>query len=214
MTTNRRHAALFDLDGVLIDSEGVYSTFWSGIDRLYPTGIENFAAAIKGTTLTEILTHFETDEIREDVKRRIHDFEATMTYRLMPGVLTFFDDLKSCGWPIAIYTSSDDVKMAHLRGQQQTLLDDVDVIITGSHVSRSKPDPEGYLLAAERLGVDISDCVVFEDSLQGLEAGRQSGAIVVALATTNSASVLEGRGDIVINDLSELTVDRLLEIFS
>lgn len=204
-----KRAALFDLDGVLIDTEGVYTGFWAGIDLMYPTGIDNFAAAIKGTTLTEILSHFDTEQKRADITRRIHEFEQTMVYELMDGVMEFIANLKSAHWSTAIYTSSDDVKMSHLRRQQPALLDSVDVIITGSHVSHSKPDPEGYLLAAGRLGVSINDCVVFEDSLQGLEAGRRSGARVVGLATTNPATRLAGMADIIVNSLAELKIEDL-----
>lgn len=208
-----RHAALFDLDGVLIDTEGIYSGFWESIDRLYPTGIDNFAAAIKGTTLTEILSHFPTEQIRADIKQRIHDFEETMVYELMPGVDTFLDALVGAGWPIAIYTSSDDKKMSCLRRQQPRLFELADVIVTGSQVSHSKPDPEGYNKAAEMLGCPIGDCVVFEDSLQGLEAGRRSGAVVVGLATTNPASVIKGKARVILDGFTGFGISDLEALF-
>ncbi len=204
-----KRAALFDLDGVLIDTEGIYTTFWAGIDRLYPTGIDNFAAAIKGTTLAEILSHFDSEQQRSDITRRIHDFAQTMVYELMDHVDTFIATLKQAGWLMAIYTSSDNVKMSHLRRQQPALLEAMDAIVTGSDVTHSKPHPEGYLTAASRLGVDIADCVVFEDSFQGLEAGRRSGAFVVGLATTNPAASLAAMADIVVGSLDQLTIEDL-----
>ena len=66
-------------------------------------------------------------------------------------------------------------------------------LVTGSMVKRSKPDPEGYLTGAQLIGVPIEDCYVFEDSLQGLQAGMSSGATVIGLATTNSRSRLKGK---------------------
>lgn len=213
-TTTQQYGAVFDLDGVLIDTEGTYSEFWSSIDEMYPTGIENFAAVIKGTTLTEILNHFSTEEIRADIKQRIHDFEQTMVYELMPDVNRFIGELRDAGFPIAIYTSSDHVKMAHLKRQQPELLDAVDVIITGSDVSRSKPNPEGYLKAAEAIGRRPVDCFVFEDSLQGLEAGRRSGATVIGLATTLPAERLSGKAHLIVDNLASLTVDMLFALVS
>lgn len=212
MTKQNIYGALFDLDGVLIDTEGTYSQFWSSIDRMYPTGIENFAASIKGTTLTEILGHFPTDEIRADVKQRIHDFEATMVYDIMPGVMELLQSLRDNGFPIAIYTSSDNVKMAHLREQHPELLDSVDVIVTGSDVSNSKPHPEGYLSAAKALGCKAENCFVFEDSIQGLEAGRRSGATVIGLATTLPAERLQGKARIILDGLTGFSAQNLLEL--
>ncbi|MCH5245462.1 MAG: HAD family phosphatase [Muribaculaceae bacterium] len=214
MNAKKRCGALFDLDGVLIDTESTYSLFWSSIDEMYPTGIEDFAAAIKGTTLTEILGHFPTDDIRADVKRRIHDFEATMVYDIMPGVMELLQSLREEGFPIAIYTSSDNVKMAHLRAQHPQLLDAVDVIITGSDVSNSKPHPEGYINAAKALGCRPEDCFVFEDSIQGLEAGRCSGATVIGLATTLPAERLHGKARVILDGLTGFTAKNLLELVS
>ena len=62
---------LFDLDGVLIDSESIYSEFWSNIDKLYPTGIDEFAYRIKGSNLQRILNFFPDKEIQKDILKRI-----------------------------------------------------------------------------------------------------------------------------------------------
>ncbi|MDE6051765.1 MAG: HAD hydrolase-like protein, partial [Paramuribaculum sp.] len=97
--------ALFDLDGVIIDSEGTYTQFWSEIDRIYPTGIENYAYAIKGTTLPEIMKHYDDEDVKADILRRIVEFQETMRYRLYPGVERFLSELRERGIPAAIVTS-------------------------------------------------------------------------------------------------------------
>ena len=67
---------LFDLDGVLIDSETTYTKFWSEIGRIYPTGLDNFAIAIKGTTLPSILEYFPDASVRENITKRLLAFQA------------------------------------------------------------------------------------------------------------------------------------------
>ena len=200
---------LFDLDGVLIDSEGLYSEFWASMDRMYPTGIENFAAYIKGTTLPSILSHFRPEQ-RDDVERRIHAYEDEIRYPIFPGVIEFLAELKGQGIPSAIVTSSDNVKMEVLFSQHPVLKTAVDVIITGSDVKKSKPDPEGYLTAAKAIGRLPENCFVFEDSLQGLEAGRRAGAVVVGIATTNPRSKVEPLSDITVDNFSDINLKRLL----
>lgn len=187
MKTTVPFGALFDLDGVLIDSETTYTRFWTEIDRIYPTGIENYALAIKGTTLPEIMKHYDDSRVRADILRRITEFQESMTYELYPGVVDFLSMLRDSSVPMAIVTSSDDRKMAHLFRQHPGFQKLFDAIVDASMVTRSKPDPQGYLLGAERIGVAPENCFVFEDSLQGLKAGRAAGAVVVGLATTYPA---------------------------
>lgn len=77
-------------------------------------------------------------------------------------------------------------------------------------VKKSKPDPEGYLTAGKLLGIDPSDCFVFEDSVQGLQAGRASGATVIALATTNPRSVVARYSDHVLDGIGGFTVAEMI----
>ena len=209
-----KHGALFDLDGVLIDSESTYTLFWSEIDRIYPTGIDNYAIAIKGTTLPEILKHYDDQAVVDDILRRIDRFQATMEYPLYDGVTEFLDELSRRGIMAAIVTSSDDRKMQLLFKQHPTLRDYFEEVIDASMITRSKPDPEGYLKAAEAIGCDPHDCFVFEDSLQGIKAGNASGATVIALATTYPRQELIGKAATVIDGFKEFSVDDMLNLGS
>lgn len=204
-------AALFDLDGVLIDSEWTYTCFWEAIELIYPTGIPNYAQVIKGSNLQKILANYPSQQVRDDIVRRIDEFEADMDYPMFDGAEALLRDLRTHGIPTAIVTSSSQQKMDSLFAKTPELKEMVDEIVTGSEVTHSKPDPEGYLLAAKKLGVSPTDCVVFEDSLQGLEAGRRSGAKVVGIATTNPRSALVGRADIIVDSVAELTVELLVK---
>ena len=73
-----------------------------------------------------------------------------------------------------------------------------DAILTSEDFERSKPDPDCYLKAAQRLGVEVGDCVVFEDSFNGLKSGRAAGMYVVGLSTTNPAEAIRPYCDEVI----------------
>ena len=87
-----------------------------------------------------------------------------------------------------------------------------DAILVAEDLGRSKPHPDGYLRAAERLGVSPTRCVVFEDSFTGLEAGRRAGGAVVGLATTNPAEAIADRCDRVIDDFRTFTVDDMVSL--
>lgn len=210
--STQKYAVLFDLDGVLIDSEGDYSRFWKHIDEIYPTGVENFAIAIKGTTLPEILKFFEGEEVKNDILRRITEYQDEMQYTLFEGVEDFLSELNHREIPAAVVTSSDDLKMKHLFSQHPSLRDYFTTVIDASMVTRSKPDPQGYLLGAEKLGAEPENCFVFEDSLQGLKAGRAAGAHVVGLATTYPRETVAQIADIVIDGLHAFTVDEMLAL--
>ena len=190
---------MFDLDGVIVDTESIYTDFWDDIDRRYPTGVDNFARVIKGNTLARILETYFDEDLRDEILVLLKEQEESMRYRLFDGVSDFLDRLIENDIPKAIVTSSNDCKMSKLFSQIPELRPKFEAVITDAMVERSKPDPQGYLIAAETLGVDPSDCVVFEDSFAGLEAGRRAGAYVVALATTNPRESLYEKADEVID---------------
>lgn len=202
-TQTARHAALFDLDGVIVDSEGIYTRFWDDIDKKYPTGIPDFAHVIKGNTMERILNTYFPQSLHPTLHALLKKQEQEMQYSLFDGVLPLMHQLHGQNWGVAIVTSSNNTKMDNLFAQIPELRPLIDVLITDGDVTRSKPDPQGYLLAAARLGCDAGDCVVFEDSLSGIEAGRRSGARVVGVATTNPRSVIAPLCDYCIDQIAD-----------
>lgn len=209
---DKKTGVLFDLDGVLIDTEGLYTEFWAETGRRFGVPSPTFAADIKGTTLKSILGYFPGEKLKAEVMQAIHDFENTMQYRMFAGVEEFLMSLRGAGIPSAIVTSSDEVKMGHLYRQLPMLRDFVDFVVDASMVTRSKPDPEGYILAAVNLGCDPKDCFVFEDSLQGLEAGRRAGATVIGLATTNTVESVVPLCDYLLPGFENFSVSELLKV--
>lgn len=199
--------ALFDLDGVLVDTEGIYTEFWSDMDRRFPTGVAGFAQVIKGSTLTNILdTYFPDKSVQDRIVDMLKQHERDMRYRLFDGVAELLAALRQRGFRMAIVTSSNRAKMKHLFAQLPELEKAMDIVITDEDISRSKPDPEGYLLAAERLGIPAEECYIFEDSLNGLRAARAAGGVVVGVATTNPRKAVEEMSDITVDTLADFSV--------
>lgn len=203
-------AALFDLDGVLIDSETLYTQFWDRVGKSHHLPSPTFALDIKGTTLNDILTtYFPKPEVRADVDRMLHEFENEIVYPVFPGALEFVDSLRQKGMKTVIVTSSDEKKMAFLFNQHPDFASHFDAIVTAADVTRSKPDPQPYQIGAAKAGVTPQECIVFEDSFQGLEAGRRAGAYVVGIATTNPADKLQGHADRILNSVDEFELATL-----
>lgn len=209
VTTRKIQGVLFDLDGVLLDSEGQYSIFWRAIDERFPTGVEDFSNYIKGFHLARILGYFANDEIREQIVQALVEFEKNMRFEFFPGALALVHRLRDMGIPMAIVTSSDHKKMQALFSQHPEFPALFDTIITGDMVARAKPDPDCFLLGAQRLGVDIKDCVVFEDSRNGLIAARASGARVIGIATTLSADIVAPFSDLTIPCVNDLDIEQI-----
>lgn len=198
-------AALFDLDGVLIDSETLYTQFWKRVGERHHLPSPTFAYDIKGTTLNDILTtHFPDPKVRADVDRLLHDFENEIVYPVFPGALEFVDALHAAGLKTVIVTSSDSKKMEFLFRQHPDFPTHFDAIVTACDVTHSKPHPEPYLVGASKAGVKPSECLVFEDSYQGLESGRRAGCKVIGISTTNPASEVRLRSDVEAPSLASL----------
>lgn len=204
----KKPIALFDFDGVIADTETQYTEFWSARGLKY-LGIEDFGHVIKGQTLVQILgKYFEgMDAIKAELVEELDDFERNMSYEYIPGVYEFMLALKAAGVPMAIVTSSNDIKMQQAYKAHPELLDIVDAVLTSEHFSKSKPDPECFIKGMETLGGTPETTIVFEDSFHGLSAGRASGAFVVGLATTNPREAIAPYCDLVIDDFIGFSLD-------
>lgn len=212
---NDKIAVLFDLDGVLIDTESLYTVFWDKVDEIYPTGIANFSKVIKGNTLDRILaTYYPDTETQNYIIDLLKEYENNMKYVMFDGVIEFLRSLKEHNIPIAIVTSSNELKMNHLFAQIPELATFPDIIITDKSVKHGKPDPECYQLAANRLGIASERCIVFEDSIAGIKAGINAGAKVIALATTLDKSILKTVNEIVIDSIKDISVKELKDMMS
>ena len=207
--------ALFDFDGTLVDTEGQYTQFWGRMARTYRPDIPQLEYLIKGTTLTQIFDRYFPDPAwQAEITKGLDEWEAQMDYRPVAGVEAFVADLKQHGVKCAIVTSSNQKKMESVRNQRPEFLAMFDCILTSEDFERSKPDPDCYLKAAQRFNADISECVVFEDAFNGLQAGMASGIFTVGLTTNNSAEAIHDLCHSIIADFTEINYEKLIKLKS
>ena len=207
--------ALFDFDGVVMDTEPQYTAFWDK-EGLEYFGVEGFAATIKGQTLVQIFEKHLPGRLKEqeELTVKIDELERNMVFDYVPGALEFITQLKKAGVPMAIVTSSNKVKMQQVYKSHPELPDLMDAILTSEDFARSKPAPDCFLKGMEVLGGTPETTFVFEDSFHGLAAGRASGAFVVGLATTNKREAIAPLCDRVIDDFRGFALESLRQMLS
>ncbi len=214
MDSTKCLAALFDFDGVVMDTEPQYTAFWDVQGKNYFPEIENFGLIIKGNTLTHIYNKYLNGEfeIQKELTAKIDAFEASMRFEYVPGFERFLKELKEAGVKTAIVTSSAQPKMQNVYRAHPEILESVDRILTAEMFTQSKPHPECFLLGAEVLDTVPENCVVFEDSFHGLAAGNAAGMKVVGLSTTNPKEAIADKAHVVIPDFQEFTVEQMMTL--
>lgn len=214
MNTTKCIAALFDFDGVVMDTEAQYSIFWNGVGKKYFPEYEEFGRMIKGQTLTQIYGNYfqGMEEEQSRITEELNRFENEMTYEYIPGVVRFMHELRDKGVKIAIVTSSNDKKMANVYAVHPELKDMVDRILTAEMFAHSKPAPDCFLLGAEVFDTVPSRCVVFEDSFHGLQAGNAAGMTVVGLSTTNPEEAIRDKCVRAIPDFQAFSYADMMEL--
>ena len=203
---------MFDLDGVLIDSERQYTRIWADIDRMYPTGVEDFPHVIKGMTLANILDTYFDKSNHQAITAYCVDEELKLKFSYMPGVTDLLDELHRRSIPVAMVTSSDEAKMKKLAVKMPDILGRFDAIVIGEMVTRGKPAPDPYLLGAKMIGVAPRRCAVVEDALTGLASGHSAGAFTIGMTDTLGRKAIEPHADITLDSLTDIELDKLLEI--
>lgn len=213
--------ALFDWDGVVIDSSAQHEQSWELLagEIGKPLPADHFVRGFGMKNEVIIPRILEWSEDPETIHR--YSLRKEQLYREiirehgirpLPGVrelLQLFDDH---GVPCAVASSTH-------RENVEVVFDAIGVrrffraVVTGEDVSHGKPDPEVFLTSAAQIDRDARHCVVFEDALVGIEAGLAAGSKVVAVATTNSAGKL-GKADLVVESLADLQWDAIENLFA
>lgn len=195
-------ALLFDNDGTLVSSLDSVNRCWTRWAQEYRLSAEDFARVeLHGRPAAEIVADLLPADVAPAALARVEELELEDVAGgvvPLPGTLALLAALPAEHW--AVVTSATrrlaEARLAEVGIRPKTL-------IAADDITRGKPDPEPYLLAARRLGVDPARCVVFEDAPAGLASGRAAGMTTVALATTHQAHELEA--DHVVEDLSALS---------
>lgn len=210
-------AALFDLDGVVFDTEPQYTIFWGSQCQLYHPEHPGLEHEIKGSTLTQIYDRWFNGPLKQErdiITQRLNAFEQQMSFNYVDGFVSFVEELKKHGVKTAVVTSSNVPKMESVYRQRPEFKQLFDAVLTSEDFAHSKPHPDCYLRGAQRFGASPLECVVFEDSINGLRSGKASGAVVVGLSTTLPVESIIELSDIQISDYCSLDYEKICEIFA
>lgn len=211
--------AIFDWDGVIIDSSSHHEESWERLAKetgyQLPEGHFKKGFGMKNEFIIPNLLHWTSDPVevtRLSLRKETLYREIVMEWGLKPlsGVVAWLDQLREAAISCAIGSSTHRLNIETglaLIG----LRDRFHAIITAEDVSHGKPDPDVFLKAADRLGISPGRSVVFEDALVGIEAAHRGGMKVVAVATTNSIDLLKD-ADLAVHRLDELTIERLRQV--
>ncbi len=204
--------ALFDLDGVVFDTEPQYTIFWGEQCREFHPEHPGLEHEIKGQTLTQIYEgHFsgELEPARALITERLNAYEAQMDYLYIEGLQAFIDDLHRNGVKTAVVTSSNRQKMEQVRRSHPEFDTLFDAVLTSEDFAESKPSPDCYLRGAARFSATPAECIVFEDSFNGLRSGQAAGMFVVGLATTNPKESIKSLSDCQISNYKDFDYKKL-----
>jgi beta-phosphoglucomutase family hydrolase len=208
--------AVFDWDGVIIDSSRQHEKSWEMLateeKRQLPPNHFKQSFGMKNEKIIPELLQWTTDppEIRRLSLRKealYREIVRTSGIGPLPGVLQWLDSLRAASIPCVIASSTHRENIActlGVLGLEQYF----PAIVSAEDVKHGKPDPEVFLLAARKIGVPPDHCIVFEDAHVGIEAARAAGMKVVGVATTHPAESLQG-ADRVVQRMDELTVQGL-----
>ncbi len=212
-------AMIFDVDGVVADTEALNArASVLMFEQLYATEVqaEDFGEFVGMGDERYVEGVAEKYDVRIDtaaaVERRRENFFTLLENEPLPamdGVLELVEagrDADDC--LVAIATSGNKNKQFPVIDGTGLDRAQFDAVITGDDVTRKKPDPQIYLVTAERLGIKPSRCVVFEDAPAGVAAAKAAGMLCVAVTSSVDAAKLQA-ADLVVDSLAEVGIDRL-----
>lgn len=206
-------AVLFDMDGVLIESERYINQaaiqFFANMGvKVKPDDFIPFVGSGEDRYIGGVAELYGIEVDLEQAKVETYGIYEHLIEKSNDAVLPvhrFLQNLHQAGIPMAVATSADKMKLdvnLRIASLQEHWFG---ALVHGKDVKKKKPFPDIYRLAAERLGVDIAGCVVFEDALNGIQAAKSAGALCVGVATSFSTEQLRAAGaDAVVSTLDEI----------
>ncbi|WP_367375098.1 HAD-IA family hydrolase [Pseudomonas lini] len=177
-------AFLFDMDGTVLNSIAAAERIWTTWALRHGVDVETFLPTIHGVRAIDTITRLALPGVDAEAEAawiteaEIEDVEGIVE---VAGAASFLKSLPTNQW--AIVTSAP--RALALRRMAAAGIPEPDVMVTAEDVSAGKPDPAGYRLAARRLGVEPSDCLIFEDAAVGIRAGEAAGANVMVITATH-----------------------------
>jgi len=199
-------AVLFDLDGVLIDSNHFYEEHWRVWADRHGVSYDHILEVHHGRPATEtiriVAPHLDSQVEAEAFRGELIRSDRLEHVRPFSGVLSLLQNLPMTRWAIATSAPrSSALKMLHYAEVPLPK-----VFISGEDVRIGKPAPYPYLHAAQGLNQRIDQCIVIEDAPAGIRSGKSAGAYVIAVQTTHESSLLQ-EADAVVNCIEDLNIE-------
>lgn len=207
--------AIFDLDGVLVDTAKYHFLAWKKLaDQLNIPFTEEDNEQLKGVSRVKSLDillslgnkRYSEDDREHFMKKKNEDYVRYISQmdesEILPGVVQLLDQLKLQQIKIALGSASKNSGLILRNTKLQTYFD---AIVDGNDVLKAKPDPEVFLLGAQKLGLSASRCMVFEDSKAGIEAAKQAGMLAIGVGTQKNLP----NADVLVENLEGLDVSTL-----
>ena len=178
---------IFDMDGTMFDTERMWATFWepalAALGLPYREGLAEAARGTAGVTTRNVVRQFygpdcDAEAIVDSLHRVADEVFFSAPVPKKPGLDALLAWLKARHIPMAVASSSREAMIRH-NLDVWGLTQDFTAIVSGQHVAHSKPDPEIFLLTAQKLDVEPSRCLVLEDSYNGVRAGAAGGFVTV-----------------------------------
>jgi beta-phosphoglucomutase len=210
---NDASAVIFDMDGVLVDTYDAHYRSW--LEMAEPEGIhftEAEFAETFGRTSREIIAHYWGEGRYDDAQIAELDLRKEVAFRraveanvpAMPGVHELLGNLHRAGFRLAVGSSGPPENVA-LVLDKLGIREFFGAVVSGADVTRGKPDPQVFLLAAERLGVAPRRCAVIEDAPPGVAAANAAGMTSVGLVSTGRTSAQLAAARAVVGSLGEIS---------
>lgn len=206
-------AVIFDMDGVIVDSNPFHKRGWKMFCEKHNIVLNEteWEEKVFGRTGSESLPIiFNTELTKEQITLYCDEinsnFRNLATEEILPlkGLKNFLDSLISNKISFAMATSAPPLNVVFVLNKTG-LAGYFNHIVDDTQITKSKPDPEVFLKAAEKINMPPSKCIVIEDSFSGIQAAQSAGMKVIAVTTTHPAEKLS-HTNLVINDFDELTI--------
>lgn len=177
-------AFLFDMDGTVLNSIAAAERVWAAWAERHGVDVERFLPTIHGARAIDTIRRLNLPGVDAEAQAafiaqaEIDDVEGIVQ---IPGAAAFLEALPSERWAMVTSAPRD----LALRRMAAAGISEPAVMITAEDVAAGKPDPAGYRLAAKRLGLEVGDCLIFEDATVGIQAAEAAGAALMIITTTH-----------------------------
>ena len=217
---NSTRAVIWDMDGVIADTAPYHFKTWqeafrkrgaefteAEFKRLFGQRADNIIRSTLGQDMPQ-------DEVDAIVREKNENFRRALknSIKPLPGAIELIESLVKNGFRVAL-ASSAPIQNIQLIINTLGIYNLFNVIVFGREVLESKPSPQIFLLAAQKLGVEPENCIVIEDAIAGVAAARRAGMHCIAITSTNTGERLQ-EADLIVDTLESITVKDLKKLFS